>query len=101
MAVKRSVLGLLLVLFTVPAWTEAAVVRKVTEEENDEDEEDQSVTEQPEEVKTTLNKSQLAFSRDNHQPTMVAVPDHSTTFGTGRKMSRRDVERINLLYCTG
>ncbi|TMS05026.1 Low choriolytic enzyme [Larimichthys crocea] len=37
--------------------------------------------------------------KDNYNPTMVAVPNPNSVFGTARQMSQNDINRINLLYC--
>ncbi|XP_041795805.1 high choriolytic enzyme 1-like [Chelmon rostratus] len=55
--------------------------------------------ETPYDYGSVMHYSRLAFSRDNYNPTMVAVPDPSAVFGMARKMNQNDINRINLLYC--
>ncbi|XP_070828255.1 hatching enzyme 1.2-like [Chaetodon trifascialis] len=55
--------------------------------------------ETPYDYGSVMHYNRLAFSKDNLNPTMVAVPDPSTMFGMARKMSQNDIDRVNLLYC--
>ncbi|XP_070762890.1 hatching enzyme 1.2-like [Enoplosus armatus] len=48
---------------------------------------------------SVMHYGRLAFSKDNYNPTMVAVPDPNAVFGMARQMSQNDINRINLLYC--
>ncbi|XP_049429021.1 high choriolytic enzyme 1-like isoform X2 [Epinephelus fuscoguttatus] len=49
---------------------------------------------------SVMHYGRLAFSKDNYNPTMVAVPNSNAVFGTARQMSQNDINRINLLYCS-
>ncbi|KAE8296704.1 Low choriolytic enzyme [Larimichthys crocea] len=53
----------------------------------------------PYDYDSVMHYGRLAFSKDNYNPTMVAVPDPNAVFGTARQMSQNDINRINLLYC--
>ncbi|XP_076018770.1 high choriolytic enzyme 2-like [Genypterus blacodes] len=48
---------------------------------------------------SVMHYGRLAFSKDNYNPTMVAVPNPNAVFGTATQMSQNDINRINLLYC--
>ncbi|XP_071376795.1 low choriolytic enzyme-like [Centroberyx affinis] len=47
---------------------------------------------------SVMHYGRLAFSKDNYNPTMVAIPNRNAVFGTARQMSQHDINRINLLY---
>ncbi|XP_027139245.1 high choriolytic enzyme 2, partial [Larimichthys crocea] len=53
----------------------------------------------PYDYDSVMHYGRLAFSKDNYNPTMVAVPNPNSVFGTARQMSQNDINRINLLYC--
>ncbi|XP_038561981.1 high choriolytic enzyme 1-like [Micropterus salmoides] len=48
---------------------------------------------------SVMHYGRLAFSKDNYNPTMVAIPDPRAVFGMAKQMSQNDINRINLLYC--
>ncbi|XP_059191459.1 high choriolytic enzyme 1-like [Centropristis striata] len=54
----------------------------------------------PYDYDSVMHYGRLAFSKDNQSPTMVAVPNPRSVFGTATQMSRNDINRINLLYCS-
>uniref|UniRef100_A0A3Q1HEA7 Metalloendopeptidase n=1 Tax=Anabas testudineus TaxID=64144 RepID=A0A3Q1HEA7_ANATE len=53
----------------------------------------------PYDYNSIMHYGRLAFSKDNVSPTMVAIPNSNTVFGTATQMSQNDIDRINLLYC--
>uniref|UniRef100_A0AAQ6IKM0 Metalloendopeptidase n=1 Tax=Anabas testudineus TaxID=64144 RepID=A0AAQ6IKM0_ANATE len=54
----------------------------------------------PYDYNSVMHYGRLAFSKDNVSPTMVAIPNSNTVFGTATQMSQNDIDRINLLYCS-
>ncbi|XP_029009579.2 hatching enzyme 1.2-like [Betta splendens] len=56
--------------------------------------------ETPYDYSSVMHYGRLAFSRDGSSPTMEAVPDAGAEFGRATRMSRDDVRRIKLLYCS-
>ncbi|KAM9341531.1 low choriolytic enzyme-like [Symphorus nematophorus] len=48
---------------------------------------------------SVMHYSSLAFSKNNYNPTMVAVPNPNALFGTAEQMSQNDINHSNLLYC--
>ncbi|KAM8750471.1 hatching enzyme 1.2-like isoform 2-T3 [Acanthopagrus schlegelii] len=56
--------------------------------------------ETPYDYSSVMHYGRLAFSKDDHNPTMVAVPKSNSEFGTATEMNQNDINRINLLYCS-
>ncbi|XP_029008933.1 high choriolytic enzyme 1-like [Betta splendens] len=54
----------------------------------------------PYDYNSVMHYNRLAFSKDNVSPTIVAIPNPNTVFGTATQMSQNDIDRINLLYCS-
>ncbi|XP_040927186.1 high choriolytic enzyme 1-like [Betta splendens] len=54
----------------------------------------------PYDYNSVMHYNRLAFSKDNVTPTIVAIPNPNTVFGTATQMSQNDIDRINLLYCS-
>ncbi|XP_030282262.1 low choriolytic enzyme-like [Sparus aurata] len=55
----------------------------------------------PYDYSSVMHYGRLAFSKDDHNPTMVAVPNSNNEFGTATEMNQNDINRIKLLYCSG
>lgn len=55
--------------------------------------------ETPYDYSSVLHYGRQAFSKDDSNPTMMAVPNPSTVFGEAKQMNQNDLDRINLLYC--
>ncbi|XP_037622864.1 high choriolytic enzyme 1-like [Sebastes umbrosus] len=53
----------------------------------------------PYDYDSVMHYGRLAFSKDNINPTMRAIPNPNAVFGTAKQMSQNDINRINLLYC--
>ncbi|XP_034444092.1 high choriolytic enzyme 1-like [Hippoglossus hippoglossus] len=53
----------------------------------------------PYDYSSVMHYGRLAFSKDNYNPTMVAIPNSNAVFGQAKQMSQNDINRINLLYC--
>ncbi|XP_040927118.1 high choriolytic enzyme 1-like [Betta splendens] len=54
----------------------------------------------PYDYNSVMHYNRLAFSKDFVNPTIVAIPNPNTVFGTATQMSQNDINRINLLYCS-